>query len=98
MNKTYWLEGHQFEWDSNKDRINRRKHGVTFKEAAEVFLDPFYQTGDASVGDGEEREFILGYSLSLRMLLLIYTERGIQTRIISARPATSYERKLYQDA
>ncbi len=63
-----------------------------------MFLDPFYQIGGASDGDSEEREFILGYSRSSRMLLVIYTERGIRTRIISARPATSYERKLYEDA
>jgi hypothetical protein len=41
---------------------NIDKHGVTFEEAAEVFLDPFYQSGDATVNE-EIRNFIIGYSL-----------------------------------
>jgi hypothetical protein len=45
-----------------------QKHGITFEEAAEVFLDPFYQTGDASTDD-EQRDFIMGYSLSQRAVL-----------------------------
>jgi hypothetical protein len=69
---------------------------VTFEEAAEAFFDPFYQTGDASVND-EWRAFVLGYSLAQRLLLVIYIERGERTRIISARPATRAERKLYEE-
>jgi uncharacterized DUF497 family protein len=69
---------------------------VTFEEAAEVFFDPFYQRGDASTDD-EQRDFIIGYSLSQRLLLVVYTERGERTRIISARPATRSERKLYEE-
>jgi uncharacterized DUF497 family protein len=69
---------------------------VTFEEAAEVFFDPFYQSGDASTDD-EQRDFIIGYSLSQRLLLVVYTERGERTRIISARPATRSERKLYEE-
>jgi hypothetical protein len=41
---------------------------VSFEEAAEVFFDPFYQVGDASVPD-ERRDFIIGYSFSQRILL-----------------------------
>lgn len=97
MNISYQLQGIKFEWDENKARVNLQKHGVTFFEAAEVFFDPFYQFGDASK-NGEEREFILGYSLSQRILLVVYVERGNTTRIISARPATHHERKLYEEA
>jgi uncharacterized protein len=72
---------------------------VTFKEAAEAFFDPFYQYGDATPdGVREQRDFILGYSVSLRLLLVVSTERGDRTRIISARPATRAERKLYESA
>jgi len=63
----------------------------------EVFFDPFYQFGNATRSD-EQREFILGYSLSQRMLLIVYVERGERTRIISARPATRQERKQYERA
>jgi uncharacterized DUF497 family protein len=68
---------------------------VTFEEATEVFFDPFYQTGDASANN-EQRDFIIGYSLSERLLLVVYVERRQRIRIISARVTTRTERKLYE--
>ncbi len=97
MDIIYRLQGLEFEWDESKARRNVEKHGITFEEAAEAFLDPFYQMGDASVND-QQRDFMLGYSLAQRLLLVIYTERDERTRIISARPATRSERKLYEEA
>jgi uncharacterized protein len=94
MDITYRLQGVTFEWDEAKARSNREKHGVTFEEAAEAFFDPFCLAGDASVG-GEDRALMIGYSLSQRLLLVVHTERLSATRIISARPATRAERKLY---
>lgn len=99
MEIIYQLEGREFEWDSEKANANIVKHGVTFQEAAEVFFDPFYQTGDASLDDDDEvRDFIIGYSFSHRLLLAVYVERIQRTRIISARPVTRTERKKYEDA
>ncbi len=95
MDKVYILEGVEFEWDTNKAESNLEKHGVSFEEAAEVFFDPFYQEGDATTND-ELRDFILGYSLSQRLLLVVYVERGLRSRIISSRPATRTERQLYE--
>jgi uncharacterized DUF497 family protein len=97
MNIIYQLQGVAFEWDADKAQSNLEKHGVMFEEAAEVFFDPFYQSGDATE-EGEPREFILGYSLAPRLLLVVYLERGKRTRIISARPATRHERKSYEEA
>jgi len=97
MDIVYRLQGAEFEWDENKAQNNIQKHGVTFEEAAEVFFDPFYQTGDASVHE-ERRDFIIGYTFSQRLLLAVYTERGNRTRIISSRPATRAERKVYEEA
>lgn len=97
MDITYRLQGITFEWDAEKARSNAEKHGVTFEEAAEAFLDPFYQGGDASGGE-ERRDFVLGYSLAQRLLLVVFTERPGATRLISARPATRAERKLYEQA
>ncbi|MCX6029353.1 MAG: BrnT family toxin [Chloroflexi bacterium] len=97
MAVTYRLQGVAFEWDERKARINAEKHGVTFEEAAEAFFDPFYQTGGAATSD-EQRDFILGYSLSQNLLLVIHVERGQRIRIISARQATRFERKLYEEA
>ena len=95
MNIVYNLQGIEFEWDSNKAENNIIKHGITFEEAAEVFFDPFYQTGNAS-SNNEQREFILGYSLNYRLLLVVFVERNQRNRIISARAATRYEQKLYE--
>lgn len=98
MDITYRLQGVEFEWDEDKAKSNIQKHGVTFEEAAEVFFDPFYQTGDASVDEDEERAFIIGYTFPQRLLLAVYAERGERIRIISARPATRTERRLYEEA
>jgi uncharacterized DUF497 family protein len=94
MDIIYRLQGETFEWDEQKARINVEKHGITFEEAAEAFLDPFSRGGDASVG-GEDRQLRIGYSAQ-RLLLVVHTERSNATRIISARPATRAERKLYE--
>jgi uncharacterized protein len=69
MDITYRLEGFEFEWNGTKAQSNLEKHGVTFEEAAEVFLDPFYVVGDASA-NSEQREFVLGYSMAERLLLV----------------------------
>lgn len=95
MDKSFELQGIGFEWDAEKYAVNLRKHGVKFEEAAEVFFDPENQFGDASVDD-EFREYVIGYSLSNRVLLVVFVEREIRTRIISARRATAQERKLYE--
>ncbi len=97
MDITYRLEGFEFEWDATKAQSNSKKHGVTFEEAAEVFLDPFYVVGDASA-NREEREFALGYSIAERLLLVVHLERGAKTRIISARVATRTEQRLYEQS
>ncbi len=98
MDISYQLQGVLFEWDENKAQSNIQKHGVTFEEAVEVFFDPFYQTGDASVDSAETRDFIIGYTFSQRLLLAVYTDRDDQTRIISARSATRAERIVYEEA
>ncbi len=97
MDVTYRLEGVEFEWNEIKAQSNFVKHGVTFEEGAEVFLDPFYVVGDASANN-EEREFVLGYSLAERVLLVVHVNRSARIRIISARVATRTERRLYEQA
>ena len=99
MDIVYRLQGVAFEWDAQKAQRNLEKHGVTFEEAAEVFFDPFYQHGDATPPNSDEqRDFVLGYSVAQRLVLVVYVERGERTRIISARPATRPERKQYESA
>ena len=96
MDKFYELQDLEFEWDEEKYAVNLRKHGVKFEEAAEVFFDPENQFGDASVNN-EFREYVIGYSLSRRILLVVFVERSLLMRIISARQATSQERKEYEE-
>ena len=96
MDEIFELQDLQFEWDAEKYTVNLRKHGVKFEEAAEVFFDPENRFGDASVDD-EFREYVVGYSLSKRILLVVFVERSVRMRIISARRATAQERKEYEE-
>ena len=96
MDVSYWIQGIEFEWDEDKAFANIDKHGITFEEATEAFFDPFYQHGEAS-RQGEHRDFLIGYTLTEQLLVVIFLERGSRTRIVSAREATRQERKLYED-
>jgi len=87
-----------YEWDAEKARTNRRKHGISFDEAATVFLDPMavtYPEPDHSVG--EEREITIGYSSKQQVLFVAHCPRGSRVRIISARKATKGERKQHEE-
>jgi uncharacterized DUF497 family protein len=86
-----------FEWDEDKARQNLKKHSVSFNEAITVFADPLSLTiPDPSHSEEEERFVIMGASHTLRQLVVVYTERGERIRIVSARVATSNERKKYE--
>jgi len=88
----------RFEWDSAKEKKNLRKHGVSFKEASSVFYDTLAVTGvDPDHSEGEERMVTFGVSSADRLLVVAHTERNDAIRIISARVATSHERKIYEE-
>ncbi|MBQ6341518.1 MAG: BrnT family toxin [Anaerolineaceae bacterium] len=82
------------EWDDNKNRINIRKHGISFETAALVFADEerieYY---DKLHSLDEDRYIVLGCVQGI--LYVVYTMRDEAARIISARMATSRERKIY---
>ncbi|NUQ78395.1 MAG: BrnT family toxin [Polyangiaceae bacterium] len=84
-----------FEWDAEKASANRRKHGVSFEEAAEAMRDPHSVDFD----DIAHPENIVTLAMSPRdrILYVVTTQRGERVRIISARTATSHERHLYED-
>jgi len=92
----FHLQGVEFEWDEEKYAANLHKHGVKFEDAAQVFFDPLSIYDDASVAE-EQREYVLGFSYSAKMLFVVFVERAVRTRIISARPATSDERNDYAE-
>ncbi|HMS39273.1 MAG TPA: BrnT family toxin [Pyrinomonadaceae bacterium] len=90
----YKLNDLEFEWDNEKYAVNLWKHKVTFEEAAEVFFDELCEFGDASVEE-EARECVIGFTFKFDLLYTVFVERGERFRIISARPATLEEEKIY---
>lgn len=87
-----------YEWDPAKAAANLRKHGVSFAEAASVFLDPMALTfDDPDHSDEEDREITIGVSTKQRVLFESHCVRGDRIRIISARKVTQRERKRYAE-
>lgn len=87
-----------FEWDKNKDRINRVKHGVSFEEASTVFYDSrAIVFDDPEHSAAEERFLILGVSRKMHVCIVshCYREKDEIIRIISARKATKREIEAY---
>ena len=88
----------EFEWNSKKADANKRKHGVTFQEAATIFSDPMALSfADPDHSFDEDRDITFGFSRLERLLVVSHTARGERTRIISARLTTRQERKIYEE-
>ncbi len=86
-----------FEWDEEKANANERKHQINFHEGATIFHDPYIATmHDPDHSEDEHRYLSLGYSSQGLLLLVCYTERGDNIRLISCRKATRRERKMYE--
>jgi uncharacterized protein len=86
-----------FEWDTNKAKRNLAKHGVSFEESSTVFGDQRSLTiPDPGHSQHEERFVTIGASHRAKLLVVVYTERGDNIRIISARVASRRERKSYE--
>ena len=90
----------RFDWDQKKSRSNLNKHGVSFEEAAAVFLD---EDGllipDPDHSDYEERFVLLGTSMKANLLTVVHCLKQSETiiRIISARKATKNEVRQYYE-
>ena len=83
-----------FEWEEKKERENFSDHGVHFETASNVFFDYFrMERRDDDSSDKEERWQTMGFFNDV--LFVVYTERGDVTRIISARVAEPFERRIY---
>ena len=86
----------RYQWDRNKALTNLNKHGIDFADAVSVFsdnlaisiLDPRFD---------EERFIIIGMDAFKRILVVIYTLRDDEIRLISARKATRNERRQYEE-
>ncbi len=95
---------YHFEWDPVKAKSNLKKHRVSFEEATEVFLDSLHLSiPDEKYHKQEERWITLGKTKKQKYCLVVHTfmiSHNDQStiRIISARPATRYEQKQYEEA
>ena len=90
----------EFEWSADKAASNLRKHGVSFEDAALVFLDPNrIETFDGRETYGEDRWKTVGL-VEPALLAVVYTVRdkdGEVLRLISARKADAHERSEYSE-
>lgn len=92
----------RFEWDPRKDEANRKKHGISFEMAQQVFGDPLaLSVPDEEHSEGEERWITVGQAGRLSLVVVVHTYRDTEEeeviRMISARKATPKERKQYMN-
>lgn len=85
-----------YQWNPDKAATNLRKHGIEFADAVFVFSDDLAITIPDERFD-EERFVTIGTDAVGRVLVVIYTLRGNEIRIISARKATRRERNHYEE-
>ncbi len=101
----------RFEWDEEKNRRNRAKHGMDFEFARLAFADPFAVARQDRDVDGEQRWQLIGCVFERVILvahtLVAHTVQTLETdpageeqaiRIISARKATRAERRVYEES
>ena len=88
----------RFEWNPQKNTINKSKHGISFEEASTVFYDEeALVRDDPDHSEDEDRFLIIGYSILANMLIVSHCYRDDEEviRIISARKATKREEQQY---
>ncbi|MDB5455586.1 MAG: BrnT family toxin [Caulobacter sp.] len=89
-----------FDWDPDKARSNLAKHGVSFDDATLVWADPFHVVYPERIVDHEQRWHAVGVVGLVTVLLVVHiyadAARAERIRIISARRATPWERKIYE--
>lgn len=87
-----------FDWDQWNLQKNEIKHGVSRLEAESAFYDPDYRLFEDQrhTSRGEARFVLYGRSLEARVLMVGFTLRGRKVRIITARPASRRERRIYE--
>jgi uncharacterized protein len=85
-----------YQWDPMKAASNLEKHGVDFADAVGVFEDEWALTVIEGAVEGEQRFATLGTDFLAQVLVVVYTYRGEEIRLISARKATRTERRAYE--
>ena len=84
-------------WDEMKNKSNIKKHGVSFETASYIFEDPLHISVPDRIVDGEERWLTMGLVGGMVVLVVAHTYDDEIIRIVSARKATKYERKKYEE-
>ena len=84
------------EFDPEKAAANEARHGVTFAEAESVLSDPMGLTDEDDDAEDEARFVTVGLGALGRVLVVVWTERNDDYRLISARVATATERRRYE--
>ncbi len=87
----------QFEWDDEKDKANRAKHGIGFEEAKVIFTRPVVTARDGRRDYGEERLISYGRIGKSIVVVVIHTRRLGRIRLISTRKANRRERRAYYE-
>lgn len=85
-----------YQWDPIKAESNNKKHGIDFADAVGVFEDEWSLTINGQIVGDEQRLATIGVDFLGRIIVVVYTYRGDDIRLISARSATKAERKLYE--
>jgi uncharacterized DUF497 family protein len=85
-----------YQWDPKKAAVNLEKHGVDFADAVGVFEDEWALTIKEEYIEGEQRFVTMGMDFLGRVLVVVYTYRHDDIRLISARRATKRERRVYE--
>ncbi len=85
-----------YQWDGDKAAANLRKHGIDFADAVSVFADDLAITIPDERFE-EDRFITMGMDAFGRVLVVVYTWRGDEIRVISARKATRREREEYEE-
>ncbi len=85
----------EFEWNELKAQGNLAKHGVSFEAALLVFDDVFALERLDIGGESAEVRYVTTGVATGVVLTVVYTERGVRIRIISARKATRHEEEAY---
>ena len=85
-----------YQWDPVKSKTNVKKHGIEFADAVGVFDDADAIILEDPDSEGEQRFLSIGLDILGRIIVVAYTYRGDEVRVISARKATKQEVRIYE--
>lgn len=83
-----------FEWDADKSKQNKQKHGVSFSTATQIWQGPHVTAGNIAYAKGENRSATIGF-VSGKLFTAIWTKRENAIRIISVRRSRDGEKKIF---